>query len=190
MELGNDMDWAVHVRAYPGAPRGGDAGIVIPAGDDGALAVLIDAAGHGLAAYVVAQKARETVYAHPDAEPDELLQRLDERLRGTTGAAVSIGRLRGRELSFAGVGNVQASVSLRPLLVRVGIVGVRMRQPKVVRVALEEKAWFIMHTDGVSSPDALSGGSAKTVAAALVEKFGSMSDDAAVLALRWRGSAI
>ena len=70
MELGNDMDWAVHVRAYPGAPRGGDAGIVIPAGDDGALAVLIDAAGHGLAAYVVAQKARETVYAHPDAEPD------------------------------------------------------------------------------------------------------------------------
>ena len=59
-----------------------------------------------------------------------------------------------------------------------------------VRVALEEKAWFIMHTDGVSSPDALPGGSAKTVAAALVEKFGSMSDDAAVLALRWRGSAI
>lgn len=188
MGLGMELDWAIHVRAYPGAPRGGDAGIVIPA-QDGALAVLIDAAGHGLAAYVVAQKARETVYAHPDAEPDHLLLELDARLKGGTGAAISVGRLRGRELSFAGVGNVQASISLRPLLVRVGIVGVRMRQPKIVRAALEENAWFVMHTDGVSPPDALPGGAANSVVSALVDKFGAMTDDAAALALRWRRSA-
>lgn len=187
MGLGMDLDWAVHVRPYPGAPRGGDAGIVIPA-PDGALAVLIDAAGHGLSAYVVAQKARETVFAYPDAEPDELLLHLDARLKGGTGAAVSAARLRGRELRFAGVGNVQASVSLRPLLVRVGIVGVRMRQPKIVRVGLEENVWFVMHTDGVSPPDALPVGVAHSVATTLVDKFGAMTDDAAVLALRWRRS--
>lgn len=188
MGLAMELDWAVHVRPYPGAPRGGDSGIVIPAGD-GALAVLIDAAGHGLAAYVVAQKAREAVYANPDAEPDELLLHLDARLKGGTGAAVSVARLQGRELRFAGVGNVQASVSLRPLLVRVGIVGVRMRRPKIVHTALEENAWFVMHTDGVSSPDTLPGGAANTVATTLVDKFGAMTDDAAVLALRWRRSA-
>lgn len=188
MGLAMELDFAVHVRPYPGAPRGGDAGVVIPSGD-GALAVLIDAAGHGLAAYVVAQKARETVYAHSDAEPDELLLLLDAHLKGGVGAAVSVARLRGRELCFAGVGNVQASVSLRPLLVRVGIVGVRMRQPKIVRAALEENAWFVMHTDGVSSPDAIPSGAANMVATTLVDKYGATTDDAAVLALRWRRSA-
>ena len=188
MGVGMELDWAVHVRPYPGAPRGGDAGIVIPK-PDGALAVLIDAAGHGLAAYVVAQKARETVFAHPDAEPDELLLQLDARLKGGTGAAISVARLRGRELSFAGVGNVQASIFLRPLLVRVGIVGVRMRQPKIIRAGLEENVWFIMHTDGVSPPDAIPGGAATAVATTLVDKFGATTDDAAVLALRWRRSA-
>ena len=89
MGLAMELDFAVHVRPYPGAPRGGDAGVVIPSGD-GALAVLIDAAGHGLAAYVVAQKARETIYAHPDAEPDELLLLLDASLKGGVGAAVSV----------------------------------------------------------------------------------------------------
>lgn len=188
MGLGMELDWAVHIRPYPGAPRGGDAGIVIPA-PDGALAVLIDAAGHGLAAYVVALKARETVFAHPDAEPDELLVQLDARLKGGIGAAVSVGRLRGGQLRFAGVGNVQASVNLRPLLVRVGIVGVRMRQPKIICAGLEENDWFIMHTDGVSPPLSLPVGAANAVATALVDKFGATTDDAAVLALRWRRRA-
>ena len=70
-----------------------------------------------------------------------------------------------------------------------GIVGVRMRQPKIVRAALEENAWFVMHTDGVSPPDALPGGAANSVVSALVDKFGATTDDAAALALRWRRSA-
>lgn len=185
MELTLDLDWAVHVRSYPGAPRGGDAGIVIPVGD-GALAALIDGAGHGLSAYHIAERARAFVYDNPDGEPDALLERLDQTLRGTSGAAISIARLRHRELSFCGIGNVQASVALRPLEVRVGVVGLRMRRPKVIRTELKPDVWFLMHTDGLSSPTHIPVGSAAHVARSLVEKLGSHNDDASVLALRWR----
>ncbi len=181
------LDWAVHVRSYPGAPRGGDAGVVIPC-EDGALAVLIDGAGHGLSAYRIAQTARAAVYEHPDMEPAALLELLDETLKGTSGAAISVGRLRKDALSFCGVGNVRASIGLRPLQIREGIVGLRMREPKVVGAELKPDVWFLMHTDGVSPPTAIPAGPAAHVARALVESFGSLNDDAGVLALRWRAS--
>lgn len=179
------LDWAIHVRSYPGAPRGGDAGVVIPCAD-GALSVLIDGAGHGLSAYRIAQMAREAVYEHPDAEPAALLDILDRTLKGTSGAAISVGRLRHDALSFCGVGNVRGSVGLRPLPVREGIVGYRMRPPKVISAEMRPDVWFLMHTDGVSAPTAIPAGPAAHVARGLVECFGSANDDAAVLALRWR----
>jgi hypothetical protein len=54
------LDHALHVRSYPGSPRGGDSGMVIPR-PDGALVVLIDATGHGLSAYAIAQKAKALI---------------------------------------------------------------------------------------------------------------------------------
>ena len=116
------LDWAVHVRSYPGAPRGGDVGVVIPR-PDGALAVLIDGAGHGLTAYKIAQTARDTVYENPEKEPAALLELLDRTLKGTDGAAISIARLRKDVLSFCGVGNVRGSIGLRPLQVRMQLQG-------------------------------------------------------------------
>lgn len=183
------LDWAVYVRSFPGAPRGGDAGVVIPF-PDGALAVLIDGAGHGLTAYKIAQAARNVVYENPDKEPAALLELLDDTLKGTDGAAISIARLRHETLSFCGVGNVRGSIGFRPLQVREGIVGLRMRQPKVVSAELKPDIWFLMHTDGVSSPTAAPAGPAALVARELVETFGSLNDDAAVLALRWRPGSI
>lgn len=180
-----EIDWAVHVQPYPGAPRGGDAGIVVPSAD-GALAVLIDAAGHGLAAYAVAQKARAAIFENPAAEPDDLLHILNGVLKNTTGAAISIARLRGDMLSFAGIGNVAASIGPQPLLVRFGVVGLRMHQPKLVHATLPKNTWFMMHTDGLSHPKSIPPGNAKIAATTLIETHSSGSDDAAVLLLRWR----
>ena len=182
-----ELEWAVHVRSYPGAPRGGDAGVVRPL-DDGALVALIDATGHGLTAYAVAQVARRVLYGTKQDEPDAILLELDEALRGGIGAAISVARIEGQEVRFAGVGNVEASVTMRPLLVRSGIVGQRMRTPKVERVALDPGVWFLMHTDGVTRPRAIPRGSAETAARALVEANGADHDDAGVLLLRWRES--
>lgn len=185
MAVTPDLDWAVHVRPYPGAPRGGDWGAVIPA-DDGALAVLVDAAGHGLTAYVVAQKVRASIYEHKGARLDALLLAIDQSLKNTDGAAISLAFLSDSHLCFVGVGNIQASVGGRPLVSRAGIVGLRMRQPRLIETRLEPGAWFLMHSDGVSSPTSIPAGSAQSVAASLVEKFGSFHDDASVLLLRRR----
>jgi hypothetical protein len=45
---------------------------------------------------------------------------------------------------------------------------------------------LLLHTDGVSTPNSIPRGSARTIARTLVEENGSMQDDAAVLALRWQ----
>ena len=180
-----ELDCAVHVRSYPGMPRGGDAGVVREL-DDGALVALIDATGHGLTAYAVAQTARRLLHATTTLEPAALLTELDAALRGGIGAAISVARIRPDEVEFAGVGNVEAFVHLKPLLVRTGVVGQRMRTPKVERVPLLQDQWLLMHTDGVSRPRAVPNGSAETAARALVEANGGHHDDAAVLLARWR----
>lgn len=180
-----ELDWSVHVQPFPGAPRGGDTGIVIPL-DGGALAVLVDASGHGLSAYFIAQKIRAYILGNSLYEPDLLLQELDRELKGTDGAAISIARIKGTQISFAGIGNVQVKVADRPLFVRNGIVGVRMHQPKLVQTQLERDQWLLMHTDGVNSPDILIGSSANIIARSIIKEFASKADDAAVLLLRWR----
>lgn len=180
-----ELEWAVHVRSFPGSPRGGDLGVVLPTGD-GAIAALVDATGHGLTAYAVAQTARKVLLGAAELEPDAVLHELDTILAGTIGAAISVARIRAGELSFAGIGNVAASVGFRPLLARPGIVGRRMRRPDVVRVSLKPNTWLLMHTDGVSSPPSIPAGSAETAARTLVQLHGSRYDDAGVVLVRWR----
>ena len=180
-----ELDWSVSVRSYPGAPRGGDLGLVVPA-DDGALAVLIDASGHGLSAFKVAQTARDVVLDSYNWAPEKLLYQLDSALKGGIGAAISIARIYADKLIFAGIGNVQASIDLSPLIVREGVVGHRMREPKPVTATLPPDAWLLMHTDGVAHPASIPSGSAETAARTLVETHGSDHDDAGVLLARWR----
>ena len=180
-----ELDYAVKVRSYPGSPRGGDFGLVIPS-DDGALVALIDASGHGLSAYAVAQKARAVVLQHPLAQPLALLKLLDEGLRGSDGAAVSIARIHGETLTFAGVGNVAARVDTQRLTTQNGIVGHRMRTPALIEVPFPHGSWLLMHTDGIATPGHIPPGTAQTVVQTLVETHGSDTDDASALALRWQ----
>ena len=183
MGLNYGLEWKVLIRAYPGMPRGGDAGLVIPR-DDGALAVLIDASGHGLAAYAVAQKARNAVLNSLTESPDTLLWEIHEALKGTIGAAVSAVRIRDGAVDHAGVGNVQASIDLTPLLARTGVVGHRMRTPRLTTSSFAPGQWLLMHTDGVSRPRSLPNGNAENVAQKLMDQNGSKNDDAGILLLR------
>lgn len=181
--LSHELEWKVLIRAYPGMPRGGDTGLVIPQ-PDGALAILIDASGHGLAAYAVAQKARSVILASISEQPDILLCEIHEALKGTIGAAVSIGRIRQGTVDYAGVGNVRASVDLAPLMAQTGVVGHRMRTPRLTTASLVPGQWLLMHTDGVSGPKSLPNGNAESVARKLMELYGSEHDDAGILLLR------
>ena len=177
------LEWKVLIRAFPGMPRGGDTGLVLSR-PGGALAVLIDASGHGLAAYSVAQKARSTVLNSLSDHPGLLIGELDEALQGTIGAAVSVARIHEDSIEFAGVGNVSASIDLSPFLVQPGVVGQRMRTPRVSSASWAPGQWLLMHTDGVSRPRALPNGNAETVATKLMDAYGSDHDDAGILLVR------
>lgn len=185
MGLSYELDHAIKVRSYPGSPKGGDAGVFI-AHEDGALVALIDASGHGLSAYTVAQKARTILKQHAELEPDALLHLLDQGLKGTVGAAASIARIRQNTLTFAGIGNVSARIDTTRLVTNPGILGCRMRSPHVVKTEFPSGAWFLMHTDGVSSPSMIPPGGAAAVTESLVDSHGTDTDDASVLALRWQ----
>jgi len=182
-----ELDHAVCVRSYPGAPRGGDMGLVIPI-DQGFLAVLLDASGHGLAAYAVAQKARHTLLENTHLAPADLLRALDNSLKNSIGAAAAVARLQHDRLEFSGIGNVNARLVVdsqqQALKVKVGVLGWRMRTPETQVLDFPANACLVMHTDGVSLPDSLPRGSAKSLAQSLVDLHGSEHDDASVLVLQ------
>jgi hypothetical protein len=180
-----ELDWKVSIRSLSGYPRGGDIGVVIPL-SDGALAALIDATGHGLTAYAVAQSALRTILNSKNRHPDVLLEELDNDLRGGIGAAVSIARIYENHIQFAGVGNVMGSIDLKPIMIRPGVVGLRMRTPQVVDVQFSRNSWLVMHTDGVARPKNIPNGSAETVAEALLDTYAGDHDDAGILVARWK----
>lgn len=180
-----ELNHALHVRSYPGSPRGGDTGLVIPS-EDGALAILIDATGHGLSAYAIAQKARQLVQTYAHCAPDELLMHLDRGLRGTDGCAAAVVRIEGESLSFAGIGNIGVRLNQKQIHSKTGIVGQRMRTPELTRHAFPAGSCLVMHTDGVSSPSQIPLGSPNTIVHKLVESQGSLHDDASALAICWQ----
>jgi hypothetical protein len=180
------LEHAIKVQSFPGMPRGGDIGLLVPS-EEGGLAALIDASGHGLVAYGVAVEARRVIAANAEKSLADLFNLLDRVLQGSVGAAISIARITGENLEFGGVGNVAAYVDLKPLHVQVGIVGEKRPRPlSLSRSHLPAGAWLLMHTDGVRRPDAVPAGSAETAASALVRSHGRTTDDAAVLLLRRR----
>jgi serine phosphatase RsbU (regulator of sigma subunit) len=162
-------------------------GLVIP-NPQGALAVLLDASGHGLEAYAVAQKARQTVLANAHLSPSDLLWALDDCLQHSIGAAAAVARWQHDQLEFCAIGNVNARLILashpQTLKVKVGVLGLRMRTPDPQRLSFPTGACLVMHTDGVSLPDSVPRGHAKVLAQSLVEQYGSQHDDASVLVLQ------
>ena len=126
---------------------------------DGArsLVVLADGLGHGPDAALAAAEAVRVVREHADAAPATLVQLAHQALRATRGAALAIAALepaRGT-LTFAGVGNVAASVqtpgAVRSLASHNGTVGHAMRTVQEFRHDWRAGAALVLHTDGINT---------------------------------------
>ncbi len=93
------------------------------------LVVVADGLGHGPDAAVAATTAIRTIRERGDGMPGALLLAVHNALRATRGAAISIARIdhETRMVTFAGVGNVAASVcdstQSRPMASLGGIAG-------------------------------------------------------------------
>lgn len=144
--------------AWLTAPRvgefvSGDAVLVrhIEATSKAVLVGVIDALGHGPKAAVVADSSVDYLAHNSHSGVSGYIAGLHENLQGTRGAAALLLLVSATTLEFCSVGNIElrSNVAKLPFVLTPGVVGVRLRQPKVAAVpAIAER--FVAYSDGIS----------------------------------------
>lgn len=141
-------------RCAAGEVECGDAHAFVSAGNCLLLAV-IDGLGHGPEAHRASEVARRVVQAQPCVGVGALLRRLDDELRNTRGAAVSVLEIDTdrQRLVFGGVGNVEVlAVSRDPVrpIPCPGIIGRRVRKVSTSEFSIAPGDRLVVFTDGIS----------------------------------------
>lgn len=162
----------------------------------GATFLVADGLGHGPDASRAAASAVDVLHRHPDHSPVQILRAAHARLRATRGAALAVMRYEraGREVAFAGVGNISASIreadASRAMVSHNGIVGHNMLKVEEYRYPWPAHAMLVAHSDGLESRWSLAAfpgirdHHAAIVAAALVREHSRKRDDVTVLVAR------
>jgi phosphoserine phosphatase RsbX len=186
--------------AMTGEERSGD--LAVFAGyDGGALVAVIDGLGHGGPAADAAAIAAEVIHAHRSAPPAELLRRCHEALNRTRGVVMTLAwfDLERRELSWFGVGNVEARLvrgagpygaSHDSALTLGGVVGYKLPSVRTSLTDLHAGDAVVFATDGIE-PDFSStlapGVPAQVLAERILAKHGRGTDDALAVVVRYTG---
>ncbi|MCA2210798.1 SpoIIE family protein phosphatase [Nocardia rosealba] len=195
-------EWSTAGRALPGQDVSGDRGVVLDTGDGGVLFGVLDGLGHGAAAADAADRAT-LVLSENRGEPLDVLMVLCHRaMAETRGAAMSLALIGpGDTLQWIGVGNVESRLlTLGPagpelratMLLTGGIVGYRLPahlQPQTLPI--KQGDLLLMATDGLVTADADKIDLARPAAAIagdLLARDAKDTDDALVLAARFRGA--
>ncbi|MFC4373844.1 stage II sporulation protein M [Nocardia halotolerans] len=195
-------EWSTAGRALPGQDVSGDRAVVLDTGDGGVLFGVLDGLGHGAAAADAADRAA-VILADNRGEPLDVLMVLCHRaMVETRGAAVSLALIGPEEtLQWLGVGNVESRLlTLGPagpelratMLLTGGIVGYRLPahlQPQTLPIRPGDL--LLMASDGIVAvgPESLDlARPAATIAGDLLARDAKDTDDAVVLAARYRGA--
>jgi negative regulator of sigma-B (phosphoserine phosphatase) len=195
MTLTSPLTWASQSRPLPTETESGDRCVVMPC-PGGALLSVIDGLGHGPEAATAAQVAADTMLAHADTDPTDVITQCHVALRGTRGAAMLVVSLSFRDSTFAwaGVGNVEGwhlRGSRREALVsKAGVVGYQISPPLRRRADLRAGDLFLLASDGISprfTDELGSGGDPEAMAASILAKHGRATDDALILVVRYEG---
>lgn len=172
----------------------GDAGVIRISYDRCFLA-LMDVLGHGREAHKVAVVGEKYLQENHESELVELMNGLHTCLKGSRGAVAALCRLdrKAGDMEFVGVGNITARLygaSPVTFVSRDGVIGYRMPTPKKQRAKVSPGDILILNSDGIKErfdpifyPDLLNG-SAKKIAADLMDRLGKDSDDASCIVLR------
>lgn len=173
----------------------GDAWRVVVQARDRTTVMVVDGLGHGPQAAAAAAAATALLPSRPLDEAHVLLGALDEAMRGTRGAALSVTVIdvAAREAQFSGVGNVDGRVIAKGktthLVPQNGIIGHTMPTLRPSAVPWPAGGRLIMHSDGVSArwhmdayPGLLAAHPA-LVAGVIYRDFARGRDDATVIVL-------
>lgn len=205
--MGTLIEYGISERSYPGESVSGDRALVkkVP---QGFLAAAVDGLGHGEVARIAAAVAIATLESHADEEPEVLVQRCHQALKGTRGVVMSLASVNANEgmMVWLGVGNVEAQLlrlsadppTRQTLLMRGGVVGYQLPPLHTHRLNVIEGDLLIFTTDGIQSDfvrgllpadPLLRHQPVEEIADRLLARFGKTSDDALVLVIRYLGLA-
>jgi negative regulator of sigma-B (phosphoserine phosphatase) len=156
---GARVDWSAASRARAGEKESGDR-CVVTEQPNGTLLAVADGLGHGAEAALAADLAVRTVERYATEALTEIVKRCHQNLLRTRGVALSLARWdpRDREMTWIGVGNVEglllqkdggAGPPTHRLVLRGGVVGVRLPALQVAQVTVEGEGLLILATDGI-----------------------------------------
>ena len=195
-----EIVYSIYQQPKVGYSVSGDAYLVQENGA-GLLVCLADGLGSGPAAAEAAQTAVDWVSVHSKSPLSQLMQGCHEAIRHTRGAALALLRLdtAARELTFAGVGNVEfhawSAEPMRPISYP-GIVGSRLPSVREFRFSLSPGDLVMLHTDGVSRRFATAGLVERNVGASpqhlvdtISDQYAKRNDDATLIVLSFSSNS-
>jgi len=196
------IDWAVATAALEGQDESGDLHVV-HSFPGGALVAVIDGLGHGPEAAVAARHAAAVLDNHYEEPVVSLLERCHDTLRGTRGAVITLASFRtdGPTLSWAGVGNIEATLlraepgRRRPresVMLVGGVPGHQLPSLRATEVEVSPGDTLVLSTDGIRPGYMDTVGPEQPpqeIAERLLSDFGKGTDDALVLVARYVGAS-
>ncbi len=197
------IEYGVATQALSGQPESGDM-FTVKAVPDGVLVGVVDGLGHGPEAAIASRTAIATLEAHAGEPIESLIKRCHQDLLRTRGAVMSLASISAPNstMTWLGVGNIdtvllRADANRTPprnwLPLRAGIVGYQLPTVRAATISVNQNDTLIFVTDGVSSDfsvDIPFEGSPQQIADFILSQFGRGTDDALVLAVRYRGSTV
>jgi negative regulator of sigma-B (phosphoserine phosphatase) len=195
------LERGVAGTAHEGEERSGDLAVFARYAGGG-LAAVIDGLGHGDAAADAAAIAAAVIRKHHSEAPAVLLRRCHEALNRTRGVVMTLAwfDLERREMSWAGVGNVEARLVRgsagygarhESALVLGGVVGYNLPSIRIMTTDLYPGDAVVFATDGIEADFGASlapGVPAQRLAERILKRHGKGTDDALVAVVRYTGS--
>lgn len=163
---------------------------------DHSFFMVVDGLGHGTFASEAAREAERVLAACPATSAASILRDCHDALKKTRGAAAAIADISRdkRTLSYAGVGNISATVidgrSRRGIASHNGTLGHQMHKLQEFTVPWNEDSILIMHSDGLGSKwdlnsyPGLASRHPSIIAAMLYRDFQRERDDVTVMAAK------
>lgn len=117
--------------------------------------MVVDGLGHGPAANKAALEAIAAFEEALPGPPDQILQTIHGRLKGTRGGAVFLVRINPDSIAYAGVGNIRTIVqtpgAMKTLISHNGTAGLQIRTVQPAEYAWNGTGYVILHSDGLTT---------------------------------------
>ncbi|MBN2246778.1 MAG: SpoIIE family protein phosphatase [Candidatus Aminicenantes bacterium] len=144
-------------RPKPGEKINGDSYFIRHLSSQATLAAVVDGLGHGIDAHEASRLAVRSLDAKADLPLPEIIAYTHKTLIGTRGATVGAALIQSdlNKVSFVGMGNIEARIvtpqKKHALISLGGIVGLKIRTPKVYEYIYDQDNFLVLYSDGINS---------------------------------------